>query len=904
MEKTKLAENAIVLDVLAEDNYEIWKVSLKSYLLERDLWDIVNRTEYEPNATQVEFKTWRMKNTKALHAIRMSCGPQMLSHINEINSAKVAWDHLASTHQPPSVEGILASETELSSTAQGEMETTKLAKNAIVLAEDNYEIWKVSLKSYLLEGDLWDIVNGTESEPNATQVEFKTWRMKNTKALHAIRMSCGPQILSHINEINSAKVAWDHLASTHQPPSVEGILASETKVSSTAQGEMEKTKFAENAIVLDVLAEDNYEIWKVSLKSYLLEGDLWDIVNGTESEPNATQAEFKTWRMKNAKALHAIRMSCGPQILSHINEINSAKAAWDHLASTHQPPSVEGILASETEVSSTAQGIANNDYSWSLPLFKAVYCDDWKSAKKFIDLHPGIESEIVTSSGETALHIAAVSGHVGIVEELVKLMPRKSLELRNTAGVTALHLAALSGITKIAEVIVKKNETLLGIRTNQDMIPVVMASSCGHKHMVRYLYSLTPKEELNPETSTNGVSLLTYAIVADIYDVALELLQLYPRLASNLDYEGDSAVCALAQRSSAFPSGSIKQIFDRKLMNIQALEVLNCICKEISTLDDSQLKKIKAYSAVLEAAKYGNIEFIIEIIKHYPRLMWSIDESNNRGLFFTAIVHRQEKVFNLIYGIGTQKNEIIASWDIFHNNGLHLAGMLSPASQLARVSGAALQMQRELQWFKEVESLVQPKLKEGINMEEKTPRALFTEAHKELLKEGEKWMKDTASSSMVVAALIATVMFTAAFTVPGGNNGNTGTPIFLGHNSFMVYIVSDALSLFSSATSVLMFLGILTSRYAEDDFLKTLPRRLIIGLATLFFSIVTMMIAFGATLFIVLRDRLSWVAIPVYLMACVPITLFASLQFPLLVDMIYSTYGPGIFNRKTKRWNY
>ncbi|KAF8377141.1 hypothetical protein HHK36_030514 [Tetracentron sinense] len=348
----------------------------------------------------------------------------------------------------------------------------------------------------------------------------------------------------------------------------------------------------------------------------------------------------------------------------------------------------------------------------------------------------------------------------------------------------------------------------------------------------------------------------------------------------------------------------IKKIFDRKLMNIQALEILRCICKEISTLDDLQIKSINARSAVFEAIKYGNIEFIVEIIKHCPHLTWSIDV-NNRGIFFASILHRQERIFNFLYEIGAHKREMVGSLDKFHNSSLHLAGMIAPSSQLARVSGAALQMQHELQWFKEVENITQPKYKEWLNIEGKTPRALFTEEHKNLVKEGEKWMKDTASSSMVVATLIATVMFAAAFTVPGGNNGNTGIPIFLGQKSFMVYIVSDALSLFSSATSVLMFLGILTSRYAEDDFLKTLPRRLIIGLATLFFSIVTMMIAFGATLVIVLHERLPWVVIPVSSMACVPITLFASLQFPLLVDIVYSTYGPGLFNRKrkTKRSN-
>ncbi|KAI5343896.1 hypothetical protein L3X38_011772 [Prunus dulcis] len=126
-------------------------------------------------------------------------------------------------------------------------------------------------------------------------------------------------------------------------------------------------------------------------------------------------------------------------------------------------------------------------------------------------------------------------------------------------------------------------------------------------------------------------------------------------------------------------------------------------------------------------------------------------------------------------------------------------------------------------------------------------------------------MKETATSCTFVGAPIFTIMFASAFTVPGGNNGRTGIPMFLNKKIFMVFIVSDAISLSSSTTSVLMFLGILTSRYAEDDFLKALPTKMIIRLSTLFFSIAAMM-------------------------------------FPLLVEMFISTYGSGIFDRKVKQW--
>ncbi|XP_042477778.1 ankyrin repeat-containing protein ITN1-like [Macadamia integrifolia] len=204
----------------------------------------------------------------------------------------------------------------------------------------------------------------------------------------------------------------------------------------------------------------------------------------------------------------------------------------------------------------------------------------------------------------------------------------------------------------------------------------------------------------------------------------------------------------------------------------------------------------------------------------------------------------------------------------------------------------------------EVEKIAPSAFSEHVNSNGLKPREVFTEEHQDLVKKGEKWMKDTANSCMVVATLIATFTFAAAFTAPGGFNQDSGFPIFLRDKLFFLFIVSDALSLFSSTTSVLMFLSIYTSRYAEEDFLESLPKRLIIGLSTLFFSIATMMVTFCATLFLILNKQYSWVAIPITFLAGVPVTLFVFLQFPLFLDMVSSTYGPGLFKRPKETLAY
>ena len=197
-----------------------------------------------------------------------------------------------------------------------------------------------------------------------------------------------------------------------------------------------------------------------------------------------------------------------------------------------------------------------------------------------------------------------------------------------------------------------------------------------------------------------------------------------------------------------------------------------------------------------------------------------------------------------------------------------------------------------------------PTYRERKNKDGKTPRDLFTKEHKNLMKDGEKWMRGTAAQSMLVATLIATVVFAAAFTVPGGSNQDTGIPILLRKKSFMIFAVSDAIALFSSSTSILVFLSILTSRYAEDDFLESLPSRLMFGLITLFVSIISMMVTVTITFFLVFGHGFAWAPMLIAVSACVPVTLYFSLQYPLLADIFRSTYGSRFLFRPSKRMLY
>ncbi|PWA63697.1 ankyrin repeat-containing domain, PGG domain protein [Artemisia annua] len=343
-------------------------------------------------------------------------------------------------------------------------------------------------------------------------------------------------------------------------------------------------------------------------------------------------------------------------------------------------------------------------------------------------------------------------------------------------------------------------------------------------------------------------------------------------------------------------------------INDEALQLLKLIWNAIAEKPRSEIDKIirgqpaagdmdqntkKTYPSriLFVAAKMGNTRFVIELIRQYPDLIWKLDDKH-RSIFHIAIKRRHEGIYNLLYEIGAMKDLITPIKDVRGNNMLHLVG--KSASRKRRhqdVSGVALQMQRQLLWFKEVEAMIPTSYRDQKNDDGRTPYELFTKEHKELVKLGERWMKETANQCMVVAALIATIVFAAAFTVPGGYGQHNGKPIFQSKATFIVFVVADAISLFSSTTSILIFLSMLTSRYAERDFLVSLPKKLMAGLATLFLSITTMTVAFSLSFFVLYHKDVIWKPSLIAAFAVIPVLLYIRLQYALFFDVIRSTYG-------------
>ena len=102
--------------------------------------------------------------------------------------------------------------------------------------------------------------------------------------------------------------------------------------------------------------------------------------------------------------------------------------------------------------------------------------------------------------------------------------------------------------------------------------------------------------------------------------------------------------------------------------------------------------------ALFDAARVGNIEFMVKLIRFNFDILWTTD--NNKSIFHIAVEERHESIFNLLHELGSVGEIIVERRFENRSNILHLAARLAPQEKLNAISGAALQMQRELLWFK------------------------------------------------------------------------------------------------------------------------------------------------------------------------------------------------------------
>ncbi|KAM0042744.1 putative ankyrin repeat-containing domain, PGG domain, ankyrin repeat-containing domain superfamily [Helianthus debilis subsp. tardiflorus] len=493
------------------------------------------------------------------------------------------------------------------------------------------------------------------------------------------------------------------------------------------------------------------------------------------------------------------------------------------------------------------------------------------------------------------------------------MMTRDELQLQNRNSNTAFYIACGGGKINMAKIMMKKNSSVLHIRGNQGYFPLSIGVASGTRDLVKWLYNNFGKMDGDHWRDHDRNFVLYSCVVRGFFDIAKQILKDYRKLP--LPRHVPRLLNVLAVMCNSFDQGEKKlitriiepiyRLFGMSLdEDTDALKVLEIIWERTTkTMDNEKIQsmlKVSTSSRILfDAAERGNTRFIVEVLRRYPDLMFETNEDEHT-IFHIAVMHRNRGICNLLYEIGDgSRNNICLLTDKNRNNILHLVGK-SSKKMTTKMSGASLLMQRELLWFQEIRKMMPPYHREAKNNDGQTPYELFSKENEEQVAKGLNWMKDC----MVVATLIVTIAFAAAFTVPGGYKEENGLPFFIHQPTLLVFVIADAIALFSSSTSLLVFLSVLTTRHDQSEFMYSLPSKLVTGLLTLLISVAAMMVTFSASFYVLYHNGLNWVPILIAAFTAVPVIVFAVLQFPLLVDMFRSMYDSHYLFTPKKRMLY
>nr|GEY41518.1 ankyrin repeat-containing protein [Tanacetum cinerariifolium] len=629
----------------------------------------------------------------------------------------------------------------------------------------------------------------------------------------------------------------------HDSASVEYMHASKEEL----EGYMHASKVNVSEFVsVKLFGRRNYDLWKAQMLSLLDHQMIRDIVENREillkskSEDVAKKYDIlvKGW----------IYRSLNGQVLRHFDYVGDAqsiriKLKDEYCFSGYPTVGIQQVRAEDYDYDFDYGGHRGK-------LREATREGNWWRAQSILKKHRFKVTIKINNVDETMLHLAVGEGKNYFVQKLLNSIQNEELlEEKNNKGHTALHIAALVGNKYAAKLLVKKRDNLFtfaylfeAAKAAAELLPTYRDSF--EEFIIRLIYR---KE---------------YALAYKLYELHL--------------------------MSTKLPTDKVLMEITRNFLSVGIGEELFYPSWENACQNIVERSSLLFYSFIY---LYARAESTF-CPSSYTLSTISVDSSLHFGASFTLVYVLFPPVEGFSNCSGAYEEYRAEKEGIRRSSFFFYVVLLAPSHKLSCTTGAALQLQRELQWREEVEKFMERIQHTELNIDNLTPGEVFTKEHRMLLRDGENWLKATASSCIITAALIVTIVFAAAITVPGGSNQETGKPLFRNQIAFNVFAISDAISLFSAATSLLVFLSIfLNARFAEKDFLLSLPRRLLIALGLLFLSATSMISAFSAILFLVFCDQRPWMLAPIGICTCMPIAAIVTLQFPLVVELYRSTYS-------------
>ncbi|THG13656.1 protein ACCELERATED CELL DEATH 6-like [Camellia sinensis] len=474
------------------------------------------------------------------------------------------------------------------------------------------------------------------------------------------------------------------------------------------------------------------------------------------------------------------------------------------------------------------------------------------------------------AKGDTPLHIAARGGDSLLVSLLINSDFREEiLEERNEEGNTALHEALHHRHEKVARILIDKNRNI-SYSVNKDGKSVVyLAAEGGYVGLVKILME-NPAGNCSIEGRLRNKSPVHAAILGRNLDV---LKILWEKDQSSFQLRFDE------ERRSALHCAA----------SIGYLEGVNFLLSKCSgttyEMDKHGLFPIHI------ASNKGHANIIQEMLHHCPD---SRDLLTSRGqnIFHVAAKSGKAKAVSCMLKM-PELAKLINERDDEGNTPLHIAtinGHPRIVSTLTWDGRVNLELENNnrltaldiAEEYMETMASFQKRLTWMALRVVGAPRAPHAKLSKTISSRVEEHSqkenyKDKVNVVLMVATLVTTVTFAAAFSIPGGYNNsdpNQGIATMLAKAKFQEFVICDTIAMYCSIIAVVILI------WAQLGDVSTMHAALKLALPLLGIALAMMSIAFMAGVYLIV-SKLSWLRNVVLLMGSNFVVTLAAIFVPL-----------------------
>ncbi|KAJ3691414.1 hypothetical protein LUZ61_020578 [Rhynchospora tenuis] len=500
--------------------------------------------------------------------------------------------------------------------------------------------------------------------------------------------------------------------------------------------------------------------------------------------------------------------------------------------------------------------------------------------------------------GETPLIAALMAGNVTFASEILTAASTLLQPADNTSdlergkplnemllkvdkrGDNALHHAIRCGFEDFAVQLLTIEPTLSEQTNMVAESPMHMAARKGHFRVVERLLQIDKSADSGP----GGYSALHGAVEMNHADITELLLEKRSKLASHASKDGST------------PLG-----FSVANNNLKIVKILLKHDPNLAYLENT----VTGRTPFLVAAIYGFVPIAEEIISACPDSAYTTSKKLSENGLHEAINHEQQNFVDFILRT-PQLHRLINQVDKNGNLPIHSAAaqcnpdILRPLLSHKEQDYSALNVKsfhavdmvfgrkklwKTLKWnesFTLLSNVIPSGWKDVAG--DKAEKRIKKQSFEDVKSLTTRYVTNTS----LVAALLATITFAAAFTLPGGlsnDASDSGQPIFARKAVFQVFLISDTIAMCSSLAVV--FLCILAT-WEDLDYLLNYRKT----------SRVLMWCAYGATsvtfgtgLFTVLAPKILWLAIFI-LVLCSILPFLSKIMSEWPVIMLRCRLGP------------